>query len=542
MKKINTLSIILIGLCLTIFSCKKEDEVKINVPQVKFDIPTMGYTTYINENIDIKPVVTNASKTQHSWLENDKEISKEATLHYSSDKSSIHIIKYIASNEAGKTENTINIEVLDIGLPKIEIAQEEFSIKQTKELIIEAKIESIRECKYSWKELDKELSADKTLKFSSSEIGTHTIIFTAENAGGKSEKTIIIKVISAVKAKVTLPDNKTDFSLKNGETIEIKPVVETDVKTRYSWTLNGNILAETKDLTYTASKNGLSKLIFKAINIGGETRVDIRLLVGIRTETDKSSNTITKVFDFTPAPGQFINEGYDCNTMYEANAYAMKSLLNKDFYLSLGGFGGYVIMGFDHSIVDNEKQDIMIKGNSFDGSSEPGIIWVMQDENNNGKPDDKWYQLKGSEYGKPETTQNYSITYTRPSAVGQDVVWTDNQGNNGCIDYLIYHKQSYYYPKWIKSDSYTLTGPRLKGKVTEEGGIYRNNVYDWGYVDNKDHVKDGNLFELKNAIDENGKAIELGFIDFIKVQNAVNEKAGWIGENSTEIYYVEDIK
>lgn len=69
-------------------------------------------------------------------------------------------------------------------------------------------------------------------------------------------------------------------------------------------------------------------------------------------------------------------------------------------------FRGYIIVGFDHSIPNSGNQyDFCVQGNAFDGSSEPGIVWVMQDINGNGLPDDEWYELKGSEAGKEETIQ-----------------------------------------------------------------------------------------------------------------------------------------
>jgi hypothetical protein len=66
-------------------------------------------------------------------------------------------------------------------------------------------------------------------------------------------------------------------------------------------------------------------------------------------------------------------------------------------------------------------------------------------------------------------------------------------------------------------------------------------AYDWGYADNfsdEDHTLEGgnmNLFDIANAIDSEGKAKELKYIDFVKVQSAVNAKSGWLGEISTEI-------
>ena len=49
-------------------------------------------------------------------------------------------------------------------------------------------------------------------------------------------------------------------------------------------------------------------------------------------------------------------------------------------------------------------------------------------------------------------------------------------------------------------------------------------------------LKGCNLFDISNAVDSNGTAVELTFVDFIKVQTACNTKSGWLGENSTEVF------
>ena len=71
---------------------------------------------------------------------------------------------------------------------------------------------------------------------------------------------------------------------------------------------------------------------------------------------------------------------------------------------------------------------------------------------------------------------------------------------------------------------------------------------DWGYVDNfspSDRLTDSenanagvnaNYFKISNAIDANGKPVNLKYIDFIKVQVGVNAKSGWLGEISTEVF------
>ena len=270
-----------------------------------------------------------------------------------------------------------------------------------------------------------------------------------------------------------------------------------------------------------------------------------------RAATPSSEVGCDKVYEYTPAPGQFINEtktgGFngDETTPEAAIEYAERRMAD-DLYVSLGGFGGYIVVGFDHSVDNNAGYDLAIRGNAFDGSSEPGIVWVMQDEDGDGLPNDTWYELAGSETGKAETIQNYSVTYFRPEKEQQPVKWRDSEGVEGQIDYLkAFHSQSYYYPAWIKEDSYTLTGTRLEARNYDKSGngsYWVQPAYDWGYVDNfseEDSLDDDkviNLFDISNAMDEQGATVELKYIDFVKVQCAVNSKSGGLGELSTEVF------
>ena len=256
-----------------------------------------------------------------------------------------------------------------------------------------------------------------------------------------------------------------------------------------------------------------------------------------------------KVHEYVPAPGQFINDqktgGFSGTELTQEDAimYA-ESRMRQTVWCSLGGFGGYIVVGFDHSIYNTGSYDFGVISNAFNGSSEPGIVWVMKDENGDGLPNDTWYELAGSETGKSETIRDYKVTYYRPSAPGMPVQWTDNMGASGEIDYLQqYHSQEYYYPLWIKEDTYTLSGTLLKARNYDKSGngsYWVNANYDWGYADNyspTDFISDTrtNLFKISSAIDAEGKSVNLPYIDFVKVQCAVNTKSGWLGEVSTEV-------
>lgn len=274
-----------------------------------------------------------------------------------------------------------------------------------------------------------------------------------------------------------------------------------------------------------------------------------------RAPDSLSKAECNKVYVFLPAPGQFVNERYEASTMEKACEYA-EGRLSQKAYVSLGGFGGYLVVGFDHSIESSGGYDLAVTGNAFSGASEPGIVWVMKDSNGNGLPDDTWYELAGSEAGKPGTISNYSVTYYRPASKQSSVKWTDSLGNDGEIDYLgAFHKQDYYYPAWVTEDSYTLTGTRLEARnydASGNGSYWVNGDFEWGYADNfspvdmltdDDNASASNVdnhFKISDAINPDGSAADLDYIDFVKIQTGVNAKSGRLGENSTEVIGVYD--
>lgn len=272
-----------------------------------------------------------------------------------------------------------------------------------------------------------------------------------------------------------------------------------------------------------------------------------------RPKTEFSKDECNAVFTYLPAPGQFINDvrtsGFNGTetTTEAANLYALNRL-NKGYTVSLGAFGGYIVVGFDHSIDNTGGFDFYIKGNPLKNASEPGIVYVMQDENGDGLPNDTWYELKGSDHD--EAIKNYSVTYYKPTGAGENIRWTDNLGGSGEIDYLkSFHDQDTYYPLWVTNETYTLSGTCLKPKNYDsngDGSYWILPGYDWGYVDNYSSVdlssSMANRFRISNAIDENGNSVDLKYIDFIKIQTGVQSKSGWVGEMSTEVTKIYDLQ
>jgi len=357
---------------------------------------------------------------------------------------------------------------------------------------------------------------------------------------------------------------RSEYHVSQGRTIRLLPLDIDSTRTfQFIWRRDGEVVQQGEEplFRFEAVSQGLFTMVFQ-MQEEGRTVAEDTLTVRVcppegayrRPAASGHSAHCNKVYDYTPAPGQFINENYTASTMEAACDYAMNRIKDGK-YVSLGGFGGSITVGFDHSVANDGDYNFAVKNSIYTNYSEPGIVWVMQDEDGNGLPDDTWYELKGSEYGLDCTVRDYAVTYYRPSAPGQPVVWTDNRGGSGSIDYLVaYHKQDYYYPLWIEADSYILRGSRLEARnydASGRGTLWINPDYGWGYADNYSETDmlperatgetaGCNHFKIADAVTFDGKPANLQYIDFVKVQTGLNTKSGWLGEVSTEVIDVID--
>lgn len=548
----------------SITSCNKDEAIETISPSITFDEESGIYTVKIGEAITITPKVADATKPVYNWKMNGKVVGSGPAYTFSSEEEGQYFVTFRVDADNGYAEEEIRIDVVEKMVPVISLAIPEegyLTAISGKELEIAAQVKFSKGASYKWTLNNKEVGSDSIYVFKQSETGDYPLSLTVTNEDGKDEVSTTVKVIPVPTLDISFESEKMTVPL--GCSIQIVPLIEHDTpNTTYIWevdniqqmgeTSKAFTFAPAEKKQYTITVTGTDgqitekeSVVIDCVDEEGEYRYPI---------TADSKAKQNKVYEYLPAPGQFINEGYTANTMAEANAFAEKEM-NKDFYVSLGGFGGYIVVGFDHSIRNiQDEYDFAIYGNSFSGSSEPGIVWVMQDENGNGLPDDTWYELKGSEYGKSETIQNYAVTYYKPAAPGMNVQWRDNKGNTGYIDYMKqFHTQDYYYPAWVKAKSYTLRGTCLKARnaYNPATGNWENKEYDWGYADNygTDRARDNNseaetnanYFKIENAVYPNGAPANLKYIDFIKVQSGVNAKSGWIGEVSTEVFGFEDI-
>jgi hypothetical protein len=343
----------------------------------------------------------------------------------------------------------------------------------------------------------------------------------------------------------------------------------------YRWILvlpdgRDSLLSEEQNYTFVQKEEGTYSIRFQILDSTNPYTHDFK--VEVLHEVVEYSPYISRVLEYKPAPGQFVNEMplYEEGDTEETIRQKVEENISgkNDVMITLGGYGGYVTFSFDHTVMNvRGERDFSILGNAFyslvdvgqqGGSCEPGIVMVAFDWNQNGSPDEEeWYELAGSEYDKPETIKNYEITYFRPDPdketfpddTGQltdiqYIQWDDNQGKSGYIEKNKFHKQDYF-PKWITEDQLVFKGTRLKENaedVSGTGSYWIQYAYGCGYVDN--HPNDSTAlisFDIDWAVNNAGETVVLPGVDFIRVYTGINQTCGWIGETSTEIIRAQDL-
>lgn len=588
-----------LALALLLASCNKDgvitEDVK-QIPVIELDSETGIYSIKAGRELTIAPTYKNAGDALFAWTVDGKLISSDPVLKYTWEQEQELYVNLRVDNAEGFAEEELKVEVLELTPPLISFVIPSKGLKVIRDteytLAPDIQNDDLEGFGIEWVRDGKVVGTGKTYTFSEKALGTYPITINASNIDGTTTRQIDVEVVETMPYDVRFPapsytQTSTDRYTFAGRPVFLRPLLEYFDYPEYVWSVNGEPVAGATErvfkftpdapgeynVTLTVSEGTSSGQRLSRNITRGKTSVTATVRVVCETKTEQeryraatasSSKLWNQVYEFMPAPGQFVNEpnaGFtgDETTPAAAVEYATMRL-QKKAYVSLGTFGGYIVVGFDHSIRNSGGEyDFAIQGNAFNsgaggGSNEPGVVWVMQDTNGNRLPDDEWYELKGSETGKEETLQDYEVTYYKPDNNRTKINWTDSEGKSGWVDYLgSFHGQESYYPLWVTAKTYTLTGTCLSSRNNMDPvtGYWGNLAYDWGYADNmgSDNLTgetiDGsgqcNGFKISNAIYHDGTPVDLKYVDFIKVQCGVLAKSGQLGEISTEVFSFEDL-
>lgn len=357
-------------------------------------------------------------------------------------------------------------------------------------------------------------------------------LFTACNQGNKLTGPVISFAIPA-----------NGFKVEIGESLPLTPIVANGANSVYSWSVNGSVVSSEKVFSFKPLKIGDYTLQLKVSNDAGSD--DKTILI---SAFSNFSPYITKVFDYQYGPGQ---NATLIAADWKGSDFIGEPWTGSKTYTSLGGWGGYIIAGFDHTIKNGEGADFAIFAQPGAGS-EPGVVYVMNDSNNNGIPDDgEWAEIKGSEFNNSETIHDYQVTYYKPVDNG-NVTWKDNLGNGGEL-IPHYGSSSWWWSGYGDKTEVQFTGEKLPDayintstQVNVENWAVRPGLFTSGYAEcyfNLDYNNSlkANLFDISDAVDKAGNKVNISGITFLKVQSGVFQIAGWLNEVSPEISGAADL-
>lgn len=519
------------------------------VPVIELNSNEQEYKIKIGGSVALSASVNNAERPAFSWKVGGKIVSTETSFTFVAEKLGEYFVNFRVDAENGSAEVQLKISVLEKLPPKITM-QSPIPVSIGKDSLLVAEAENAENATYVWKHEGEVISRDSTCLFGKKEeMGDHIFTLKVSTKDGEDLTTIIVKVLPALDPELFFDDgkyrtvNNKDYLRTMSVPIDrnrlvLAPVI-CNIKnpTTFEWKVDGAVQAATGEyFTFEPTREGEYLISVKELSTqaSAEVKVTCTPPEGTYRRSEGEKALPNKVYSYIPAPGQFIN--YQSGTV-QSVLNTQQTNVNKGAIGMIGAYGGYFIVGFDHSVANvSGRPDLESEGNAFVGWCEPGILWVMQDDNGNGLPDDTWYELKGSETGKPETKQRYAITYYKPTAPNSNVLWTDNVGRSGSVDWNGYHTQQYYFPMFIPENYYMLTGTCLASTSGMSGTIETSSCYDWGYADNLSNNPDRptNRFWIEDAIQADGSPVTLKYIDFVKMHTATIGKGAAVGEISTE--------
>lgn len=564
MKRISN-HIVLLCLTLLVAACNRYEEIYgIGRPVIEFDHPDGVYSVAVGEELTIAPIVENAVDASYEWmLEDSTVVSTDAVWRSKWSRVGEYYVRLTVTAAGGIAREDIRIDVFDPQPPAISLPIPPDGLKLVvgDRYVIAPAFGGVGPSgpdEIRWMIDDEFASTDSILTFQADDPGIYNIKVCARNAVGWSERSFPIEVLESLPSDISFIPLSMAYSTPRRSTVVGRPVtleLTGHFEGAIRWTVDGQPVENVEPcFIYCPATGGVHHVV--AENRGSVAAVDVEVLESVSPRQPASESSPVHVFEWTPAPGQFIGETGsvggmtdDILTADDACRWAESRLALRRF-VSLGSWGGYIICGFDGSIRPGGGGfDFAIMGNAISTACEPGVVWVMQDVNGNGLPDDQWYQLKGSEFDNPATRRSFEATYYSPAGSGMSVQWTDADGLTGAVDYMpSLHRQPSYFPAWIDASSLTFYGVRLPSHTSfdSSSGQWQSSPYGWGYADNlgSDLLAGGDIslglgnwvgFRIANAVLPDGTPVALSSIDFVKIQTGVMDKAGRLGEVSTEV-------
>ena len=336
------------------------------------------YTTKVGRQLTIAPTYRYVENAVYSWRlqTTGRIISTEPTLEYTfasvneTDEAGYYLTLEVTNRNGTSTEELL-VQVLELTPPTIRIDEQvEVVRKHEYEFTPDVQAKDISEFEWTLRaEGEAEahiVGTAPTYVFCAEELGHYELTLSTKNEDGSDRKTVDIEVVNALAISATVAPignvyDGTKRTVALGRTLPLRPYIWNAIRPTYSWTIDGKEVGTDLMYIYTPTEEGTKKIVFTVSDTSDESEAGVSRHVAStgrqqatleftvechkeegtykRPATASSSVNWTKVFEYTPAPGQFINElatgGFsgDETTPEAAVAYA-ESRLERGIWVS----------------------------------------------------------------------------------------------------------------------------------------------------------------------------------------------------------------
>ena len=215
---------------------------------------------------------------------------------------------------------------------------------------------------YTWIIEGKTVGHENYYTFTSDEPGVYYVKLIINNRYGKVEDEVKITVVEAENVEMPeVPEHSdwkfpwTEINVAQGRTIKVKAY------------MIDNEVSE----VFTANEQGRHVV---SLNDNGRSRnlvINVCPAPGTYRRTSRGKAMVNRVYEYMPAPGHQVNgyiitgEAYPKDCTHEQACDSVLAHFSRKWSVSLGGQGGYLIAGFDHSVPSGgAAYDLCIKGNA----------------------------------------------------------------------------------------------------------------------------------------------------------------------------------
>ena len=348
-------------------------------PRIILESDEPIYRIKVNEPLKLTPTVENAGDdAAYRWSIEGEVVGYEPTFTYVGTEAGSVYLLFEVINDSGQDEAEMRIDVMPYRFPAITLVvpANGYSLLRGEELTFSPEVDNAEVSAFEWKVNGTTVSATQEYTFRGEETGEYALSFTASNEDGTDSVAFTVRVCTEEQMAFDWRFEQTAYNVSVGRTVFIRPYyTENAFDAVYTWKVNGEPVEAPAVETVYAGPAPACILAFTPPSEGTyeveavmtNSYVERTQLFTVhccpaegtyrRTPSAASAAQWNKVYEFTAAPGQFVNEHYTAADPEAACAYA-DSRMREAAYVSLGAFGGCLVVGFDHSIENDGGYNI----------------------------------------------------------------------------------------------------------------------------------------------------------------------------------------